>query len=111
MKKSKLINFTTQDFISEKELELKLFRWDKIKDKYIPKLNANGLPLGATKKIWNKQGINRLGYLLEYADEKAYKKLQPIFKEIEKKEKEDQLIKVFSNRGIILEELGFRNES
>tara|TARA_Y100001968_G_C19136276_1_gene609249 strand:- start:628 stop:741 length:114 start_codon:yes stop_codon:yes gene_type:complete len=31
MKKSKLINFTTQDILSEKELELKLFRWDKIK--------------------------------------------------------------------------------
>ena len=26
MKKSKLINYTTQDFVSEKELELKLFR-------------------------------------------------------------------------------------
>ena len=38
MKKSKLINFTTQDFVSEKELELKLFRWSKIKDKCIPKL-------------------------------------------------------------------------
>ena len=32
MKKSKLINYTTQDFVSEKELELKLFKWNK-KDK------------------------------------------------------------------------------
>tara|TARA_Y100000389_G_C17243590_1_gene404427 strand:- start:553 stop:669 length:117 start_codon:yes stop_codon:yes gene_type:complete len=38
MKKLKLINVTTQDFISEKELELKLFRWDNIK-----KLSGNNL--------------------------------------------------------------------
>ena len=43
MKKSKLINYTTQDFVSEKELELKLFRWNNIKDKYLPKLKANGI--------------------------------------------------------------------
>ncbi len=38
MKRSKLINYTTQDFVSENELELKLFRLNKIKDKYLPKL-------------------------------------------------------------------------
>ena len=43
MKKSKLINYTTQDFVSEKELELKLFRWNNIKDEYLPKLKANGI--------------------------------------------------------------------
>ena len=43
MKKSKLINYTTQDFVSEKELELKLFRWNNIKDKYLRKLKANGI--------------------------------------------------------------------
>ena len=43
MKKSKLINFTIQDFISEKELELKLFRWETIKNNYMPKLKEKGL--------------------------------------------------------------------
>ena len=42
MKKSKLINFTTQDFVSEKELELKLYRWDKVKDEYVSKLRQTG---------------------------------------------------------------------
>ena len=110
MKKSKLINFTTQDFVSEKELELKLYRWDKVKDTYIPKLKANGLLRVVTTKIWNKEGISRLGHLFEYEDEKSYKKCQPIFEEIERKEKEDQLIKVFANRGIILEEYDFRHK-
>ena len=110
MRKSKLINFTTQDFVSEKELELKLFRWDKIKNKYIPKLKANGLLRLVTTKIWNKEGFNRLGHLFEYEDEKAFKKCQPIFEEIEKR-KRRSTHKIFGNRGIILEEFDFRNES
>ena len=43
IRKSKLINYTTQDFVSEKKLELKLFRWNNIKDKYLPKLKAKGI--------------------------------------------------------------------
>ena len=51
MKKSKLINYTTQDFVSEKELELKLFRWNNVKDKYLPKLKANGILRMVTTKV------------------------------------------------------------
>ena len=93
MRKSKLINFTTQDFVSEKELELKLFRWDKIKKKYIPKLKANGLLRLVTTKIWNKKGINRLGHLFEYEDEKAYQIMSsPYSKKLKRNQiKEDQL--------------------
>ena len=110
MKKSKLINYTTQDFMSEKELELKLFRWNKIKDKYLPKLKANGILRIVTTKVWNKEGVSRLGHLFEYEDDKAYQKCQPIFQEIERNEKKDQLIKVFGNRGVVLEEYDFRND-
>ena len=110
MKKSKLINYTTQDFVSEKELELKLFRWNNIKDKYLPKLEANGILRIVTTKVWNKEGVSRLGHLFEYEDDKAYQKCQPIFQEIEKNEKKDQLIKVFGNRGVVLEEYDFRND-
>ena len=110
MKKSKLINYTTQDFVSEKELELKLFRCNNIKDKYLPKLKANGILRMVTTKVWNKEGVSRLGHLFEYEDDKAYQKCQPIFQEIERNEKEDQLIKVFGNRGVVLEEYDFRND-
>ena len=110
MKKSKLINYTTQDFVSEKELELKLFRCNNVKDKYLPKLKANGILRMVTTKVWNKEGVSRLGHLFEYEDDKAYQKCQPIFQEIERNEKEDQLIKVFGNRGVVLEEYDFRND-
>ena len=38
-----LINFTTQDFISEKELELASLRWDKVKESYYKRLKELGL--------------------------------------------------------------------
>ena len=101
MKKSKLKNYTTQDFTSEKELELKLYRWNNIKDKYLPKLKANGLLRMVTKKVWNKEGVSRLSHLFEYENDKSFQKSQPIFQEIERNEKEDQLIKVFGNRGVV----------
>ena len=110
MKKSKLINYTTQDFVSEKELELKLFIWNNIKDSQLPKLKANGILRMVTTKVWNKEGVSRLGHLFEYEDDKAYQKCQPIFQEIERIEKEDQLIKNFGNRGVVLEEYDFRND-
>ena len=81
-----------------------------IKDKYIPKLKANGILRMVTTKVWNKEGVSRLGYLFEYEDDKAYQKCQPIFQEIERIEKEDQLIKNFGNRGVVLEEYDFRND-
>ena len=102
MKKSKLINFTILDFVLQKELELKSYRWYNETDKYIPKFKANGLYKVVPTKIYNKEWISRLRHLFKYEDEKAYKKYQPIFSEIERKQKEDQLIKIFRNRVSVL---------
>ena len=83
---------------------------NNVKDKYLPKLKANGILRMVTTKVWNKEGVSRLGHLFEYEDDKAYQKCQPIFQEIERIEKEDQLIKNFGNRGVVLEEYDFRND-
>ena len=99
MKKSKLINYTTQDFVSEKELELKLFRQNNVKDKYLPKLKANGILRMVTTKVWNKEGVSRLGHLFEYEDDRAYQKCQPIFQEIERNEKKRSIDKSFWKQG------------
>ena len=77
----------------EKELELKLFRWNNIKDRYLLKLKANGILRMVTTKVWNNESISRLGHLFKCEDDKAYQKCQPIFQEIKRNEKEDQLIK------------------
>ena len=61
MRKSKLINYTSQDFVSEKELEIKLFRCNNIKDNYLPKLKANGILRMVTTKVWNKKRYLQIG--------------------------------------------------
>ena len=87
MRKSKLINYTTLDFVSEKELELKLFRRNNIKDKYLPKLKANGILRMVTTKVWNKEGVSRLGHLFEYEDDEANQKCQTNFKRLKEMRK------------------------
>ena len=85
MKKSKLINFTTQDFVSEKELELKLYRWDKVKDKYIPKLKVNGLLRVVTTKIWNKEALVDWDIHLNMKTKKHIKSVNQFLRNREKK--------------------------
>ena len=102
--RSKLINFTTQDFMSEKELELANLRWDQVKDTYFKKFKELGLIRCVSLRIWNKENIARMGFIFEYRDEKAFKACLPIWKEIDAKESEDMIIKVVSNRGIIIED-------
>ena len=101
---SMLINFTTQDFMSEKELELASLRWDQVKESYYKRLKELGLLRFVSLRIWNKENIARLGFVFEYKDEKAFKACLPVWKEIDAMESEDMVIKTFSNRGIVLED-------
>ena len=100
----KLINFTTQDFTSEKELELASLRWDQVKNSYYKRLKEKGLLRFVSLRIWNKENVSRLGFVFEYKDEEAFKACLPIWKEIDSMESQDMIIKTFSNRGIVLED-------
>ena len=100
----KLINFTPQDFTSEKELELASLRWDQVKDSYYKRLKEKGLLRFVSLRIWNKENVSRLGFVFEYKDEEAFKACLPIWKEIDAMESRDMIIKTFSNRGIVLED-------
>ena len=100
----KLINFTTQDFTSEKELELASLRWDQVKDSYYKRLKEKGLLRFVSLRIWNRENVSRLGFVFEYEDEEAFKACLPIWKEIDAMESQDMIIKTFSNRGIVLED-------
>ena len=56
----KLVNFTTQDFMSEKELELASLRWDQVKDSYYKRLKELGFNIIATSgthDFLSKRGI------------------------------------------------------
>ncbi len=55
-------------------------------------------------RIWNKENIAILGFVFEYRDEKAFKACLPVLKEIDVMESEEMIIKIVSNRGIVLED-------
>ena len=73
MSTSKLINYTTRDFLSENELELYISKQDEI---YTPgvieEFKKSGLLRRVVTKIWNKEGVARLGIIFEYEDDKAF---------------------------------------
>ena len=107
MSNSKLINYTTQDFQTEKDLELNDFRWNQIKDNYLPKLEENGLLRMVSIRIWNKENVFRNGYLFENKDDLSFKKCLPIWQEIETLEQKDTSIKYQSIMGIVTEDILF----
>ena len=104
MTQAKLINFSTADFSSKAEMEMNFNNWKSNKDEYLPKLKSLGMLRFTVLRVWNKEGAFRLGYIFEYEDEKTYKKCQPIWQEIERKSKDEAPVKIFANRGIVLED-------
>ena len=101
---SKLINYSTQDFSTESDMLITLHNWQDKKGKFLPKLKSKGLLRHAIMRVWNRDGSFRIGHIFEYKDENAYKNCQPIWQEIEKQDKSKVPIKIFANRGIVLEE-------
>ena len=97
-----LLNYTTADFSTKADMEIRIYRWQEHRDKYLPKLQAKGMLRFTITRVWNKEGVFRIGYLFEYKNEKAYKDCQEIWQEIESNMKAEQAVKVFANRGIVL---------
>ena len=104
MSEAKLINYSTADFGAKADMELRLFKWQDQKEEYLPMLKAGGMLRFTTMRVWNKEGAFRLGYIFEYKDEEAYKKCQPIWQGIEGEIKNEAPVKIFANRGIVLED-------
>ena len=104
MSQTKLINYTTADFATKADMELRIYKWQEHKDKYLPKLQSKGMLRFSITRVWNKEGVFRIGYLFEYRDEKAYKDCQEIWQDIEKNMKSETVVKVFANRGIVVED-------
>ena len=105
MTTSKLINYTTREFVSENELELYASKQDDIfTPEVIQEFKKAGMLRRVLTRIWNKEGVFRLGNMWEYKDEKAFIECQKLFREAEMKfdQKAQISVKNFSNRGIIL---------
>ena len=102
---SKLINYTTREFISENELELYVAKQDEIfTPDVIKEFSKAGMLRRALTRIWNKEGVARVGILLEYRDEKAFVECQTLLDKYHAPKVKTFINKVVGSRGIVLHE-------
>ena len=73
-------------------MEVRIYKWQEQRDKYLPKLKAKGMRRFTITRVWNKEGVFRIGYLFEYSDEKAYEDCQEIWQDIEKNMKSETVV-------------------
>ena len=62
----KLVNMTTQDFASAKDVELFENRWGKMGKVYYPLLRKGGMIKHSVLKVWNKLSEHRFIHIFEY---------------------------------------------
>ena len=104
MTSSNLLNFVTADYMSEREMNAALDRWNASREEFLPRLKANGLLRFTILKIWNKEGVYRLGFNYEYKDAASFNACRDIFFEIERVGASRHPVKIFANRGVVLED-------
>ena len=109
MIKSKIMSYITQDFQSKSDLIVGGEEWQKVVLEMQSKFAKAGAIRQTVSQVFNKDGIQRLGNLWEYTDEKAFVECQKIFREaeLEFKNKTRIVWKVFSNRGIVLYDVNY----
>ena len=105
MTTSKLINYTTREFDSENELELYAAKQDQIfTPEVIEEFKKAGMLRRVLTRIWNKEGVARVGILFEYRDEKAYVSCQSLLEKHYIPMVKTFITKVIGSRGIVVHE-------
>ena len=108
MIKSKIMSYITQDFQSKSDLIVGGEEWQKVVLDMQSKFAEAGAIRQTVSQVFNKDGIQRLGNLWEYTDEKAFVDCQLLFREAEQKFNKTEIPqKLFSNRGVILHDIYF----
>ena len=105
MTSSKLINYTTREFMSDNELELYAKKQDEIfTPKIIEEFKKAGMLRRVLTKLWNKEGVHRVGILFEYRDEKAFATCQSLLEKHYIPTVKTFITKVVGSRGIVVHE-------
>ena len=108
MIESKIMSYITQDFQSKSDLIVGKSAWQDVVLDMKSKFTESGALRQTVSKVFNKDGVQRLGNMWEYKDEKAFVACQLLFREAEQKFKEAEIPqKLFSNRGVILYDVYF----
>jgi hypothetical protein len=105
MTSTKLINYTTREFMSEGELELYITKQNEV---YTPEVIEEFIKAGMLRrvltKLWNKKGVYRVGVLFEYSDENAYASCQGLLEKYHNPIVKNFITKVVGSRGIVVHE-------
>ena len=105
MPTSKLINYTTREFMSDNELELYAKKQDEIFTEEVTKIFIEaGMLRRVVTQIWNKKETFRVGIIFEYKDQTAYKNCQSLLEKHYLPFLKDYNTKVIGSRGIVVHE-------
>ena len=94
----KLVNMTTQDFASAKDIELFEVRWEMGKE-YYPLLRNGGMIKHSVLKVWNKISEHKYIHIFEYESKESFENCQKIWKKIENELFQGLLVKMISDKG------------
>ena len=100
----KLVNMTTQDFASAKDVELFDNRWEKMSKEYYPLLRKGEMIRHSVLKVWNKISEQRYIHIFEYESKESFENCQKIWKKIENKLFHGLLVKMVSDKGLVISE-------
>ena len=101
---AKLVNYTVQTYMNERDMNFADSQWKELKKEYLPRLKVAGLKKMTGMRIWNKEGAFSIGWVFEYENEEAFKKCRPIWQEIDRLEQSQYPLKTLSFRGVVISE-------
>ena len=105
MTSSKLINYTTREFLTENELELYVKMQDEIyTPAVIDEFIKSGLLRRALTKVWNKKGASKVAIIFEYKDDQSFVACQRLLEKYHHPKVKNFANKVVGTREIVLHE-------
>ena len=104
---AKLVNYTVQTYMNERDMNFADSQWQERKKEYLPRLKVAGLKKMTGMRIWNKECAFSIGWVFEYESEEAFKKCRPIWQEIDRLEQSQYPLKTLSFRGVVISEEEF----
>jgi len=105
MTSSKLISYTTREFLTENELELYVKIQDEIyTPAVIDEFIKSGLLRRALTKVWNKKGASKVAIIFEYKDDQSFVACQRLLEKYHHPKVKNFANKVVGTREIVLHE-------
>jgi len=105
MTSSKLISYTTREFLTENELELYVKMQDEIyTPAVIDEFIKSGLLRRALTKVWNKKGASKVAIIFEYKDDQSFVACQRLLEKYHHPKVKNFANKVVGTREIVLHE-------